>query len=316
MAKNKKKEMDSKKIKINEEELAITKIGEIKDAEQSPFLVIGIFLFLLIFIFFLPNLVGLIKGDSGKNDYGVPSEKEPKNEEPPEEKKEETYYELNDTLKISLEETLSINNFKLENNEIRFTITNNGETRFTFNKKNYFLELYTEENTLLERVILKKATIAKEESLEFSYQATPSTLASAKKIRFVEKEIADYPNIELQKNEANEEVLVCTAEKETITYKFQNQKLQTITDAVNYPFEDNTSYTEALESWKTKAAIYNSTAGMSSMFVDTGVSFVVNTTLDLPNVKIANVDNENYYAYETQAKIIKFEMEARGFTCK
>ena len=53
MEKPKKQKFDTKNIKINEEELSITKIGDMTTAEQSPFLVIGIFITLLVFIFFL-----------------------------------------------------------------------------------------------------------------------------------------------------------------------------------------------------------------------------------------------------------------------
>lgn len=314
MAKKKKQVFDVKKVKINEEELSITKIGEITSGEQSPFLVIGIFLVLLVFIFFLPNLVNLIKGESTKTDYGTPTEKEPEPEEPIE--KEEPYYELSDTLKVSLEETLVLNKFKIENSEIQFTITNNGENRFNFNRKNYFLELYTEENTFLERIILKKVTIPKEESVTFNYTISEVTATNTKKIRFVEKEIADYPNIELTKNDAGEELLVCTRDFETLTYKFQTGKLQTITDVVNNTNKEDASYNEKLEEWKNKVATYNNIGGISSTWIDTGNGFFVNTVLDLEKVKLENIDNENYYAYETEAKIVKFEMEARGFTCK
>lgn len=315
MAKQKKQNDYTKNIKINEEELSITKIGEMTTAEQSPFLVIGIFITLLVFIFFLPSLVNLIKGDTTKTEVSTPSQKEPGSENPPEEK-EETYYEISDSLKITLEETLLVNNFKIENQEIGFTLTNNGETRFNFNRKNYFLEMYTEDNTFLERIILKKDSIPKGESVTFHYPILETTHTNVKKIRLVEKEIADYPNIELEKNEAGEEVLVCTTNTETITYKFQNQNLRTITDVINYPYSEDENYKTKLEEWKIKVAKYNATAGITSMFVDTGVGFVVNTTLDLPNVKIADTENENYYAYETKAKIVKFEMDARGFTCK
>ena len=316
MAKNKKQAFDSKNVKINKEELSITKIGEIRDAEQSPWMVIGIFLFLLVFIFFLPSLVNLIKGDSTRTDPSSPVITEPEDKDQEPSKVEEKYFEIENELKIPLEEKLVINNFSLEQNKIKFMITNNGETRFNFNRKNYFLELYTEEDTLLERVILEKASIGKEESIEFSYELAETTTANAKKIRFVEKEIDDYPNIELQKNEANEELLVCTKDTETITYKFQNGKLQNITDVINETYSDDLSYSEKLESWKTKSASYNNVGGISSTFIDTGVGFFVNTVLDLANVKITNVDNENYYTQETLAKVVKFEMDSRGFTCK
>lgn len=316
MAKNKKQAFDSKNVKINEEELSITKIGELETAEQSPWMVIGIFVALLVFIFCLPSLVTLIKGDSTRTDYASPVTNKPEEKEETPDKVEEKYYEIASDLKVTLEDTLVINNFNLDANSIKFTIQNNGETRFNFNRKNYFLELYTEENTLLERVILEKSTIGKGESVEFTYGISATTAANVKKIRFVLKEIEDYPNIELQKNEANEELLVCTKNSETITYKFQNEKLQNITDVINENYSEDVSYREKLENWKAKSASYNNVGGISSTFIDTGVGFFVNTVLDLANVKIANVQNENYYTYETLAKVVKFEMDSRGFTCR
>ncbi len=316
MPKNKKEKFDSKNVIINKEELSITKIGEMTTSEQNPIFIFFLFGVLLVFIFFLPTIVNYFNKEDEKPDYSVIDNKTGhEKEENPNENEDVVFYTFGESLSIPLEDTLLVQNFHLEGNTLSFTITNKGDSRFHFNQKNYFLETYTEENTLLERVILAKESISKETSVDFSYPILESTAANMKKIRFIEKEIADYPNITLEKNDANEEVLVCTNNKETLTYKFKDQKLFSITDVVNYSLEDN-GYNTKLEEWKNKSALYNTIGGISSTFIEAGNGFIVNTVLDLANAKLNNVNNEHYYSYETLGKVVKFEMEARGFSCK
>ena len=311
MAKKKKETFDTKKVIINQEELAITKIGEIKEAEQNPLFVLLIFACLLAFIFFLPTLVNFFNKDNEKIDYNI--SKEEKEEKKEEEKENPTLSmeEWKENLQIELENSLLLHNFHLGTNEIYFTVTNKLETPFYFNRKNYFLELYSEENMLLERVILNKETIKKEQSINFSYMVSENTITNMKKILFTEKQISDYPNIVLEKNDAGEEILLCEKTKENITYKFQNQKLESITDVYNVSYENSPDYLLNLETWREKAAIYNNFTGVSSTFIDSGVGLI-----DTKNAKIADINREVYYAYETLPKIVKFEMEARGFSCK
>ena len=74
-------------------------------------------------------------------------------------------------------------------------------------------------------------------------------------------------------------------------------------------------YQTKLTLWQNRAASYNNIEGMSSSFISNDTGFIVNTVLDLTNVKESSIDNENYYEYETIAKVVNFEMQARGFSC-
>lgn len=316
MAKNKKNIFDSKNVKINEEELSITKIGEITTSEQNPIFTILLFVILLGFIFVLPTIVNFFNKGEEKPDYSLPTNSETKPNEEEEEKTDFISYDFNEALVIPLEEKITIENFRLEEESISFTIFNNSDSRYNLNERNYFLEIYTEENTLLERVILKKETILKDSSKNYTYKIATNTKNNMKKIMFVEKETTDYPNIELTMNDLKEEILVCTNETETITYKFIEQKLDSITDVVNYPYSQNENYNNTLENWQQRVAIYNNIKGISSTFIDSGIGFIVNTVIDLKEANLNNVNNENYYPYNTIPKIVKFEMDSRGFSCK
>lgn len=311
----KKKKFSYKNLKVNEEELAITKIGEMPNANKSPIFIFFVFGILIVFIFFLPDIVQYIQPeDSTMINNPTSSESNPISEEIIQ--KELVYYDLNDSLSLDLEEGIKADRFKVSNNTLSFRITNNKISKFYFSKRNYFVELYTADKTLLERVILNKDSIAKDNSKDFNYSIKASTATNATKIVFVEKKVEDYPNVILTQNEDALETLTCIKNYETIVYKFKEEKLTSITDTVNYTRSGSElDYQTDLALWQNRVNTYNAIAGMSSSFISNDTGFIVNTVLDLANVKITSVDNVNYYEYGTLAKIVSFEMEARGFSC-
>lgn len=312
----KKEKFNSKKVTISEEELSITKIGELETTEQSPLFVLILFGVILVFIFFLPTIVNLIKAPNEKPDYSLLEKPQENNqEEEPREEPKNSYYQYNDTLSIDLEEKIKINEFALVGNTLSFKVTNANETRFSFQKDNYFLELYSEEDTLLERIYLGDATVSRETDMVLQFALNSNTALYMKKLSFAKKEIADYPNVTLEKNENEEEVLICTKDKETLTYKFQKDKLFSISHVVNYS-STISNYESILNTWQTNSEKLNNMTGITSIFVDAGTGFVVNTTIDTKTAKLNEVENTSYYPNETLAKVVSFEMEARGFSCK
>ena len=312
---NKKKKFSYKNLKVNEEELSITKIGEMPNENKSPIFLVFVFGLLLVFIFFLPEIVSYFSGkDSNLVNNPVVDNKEKSTSD---EKEDIVYYTINDALEINLENGIKLNQFKINNDSISFSVTNSKDVDYNFNKKNYFMELYTEEQTLLERVILEKDSISKKNSKEYSYSLLTSTIAGAKKIVFIEKQVDDYPNITLTKNEAGEQILVCKKDFETLSYTFKEDKLQKITDAVNYARSGNElNYQLDFSLWQSRVNNYNAISGITSTFMSNDTGFMVNTVLDLENVKNSSMDNDTFYKYETLAKVVDFEMKARGFDCK
>jgi hypothetical protein len=256
---SKKNKFDYKNLKINEENLAITKIGEMPNEEKNPLFLLLVFGIFLIFVFFLPNIV---------------------------------------------------------NYTLSFRITNKGDSRFYFNTKNYFIELYNEYNTLLERVIMEKDSISKDSSKDFSYDIASNTALNASRIIFVIKDEEDYPIVNLTTNDSGEEVLTCSKNGEVITYSFKNDNLINITDVLNYSkTSSDLTYQNDLALWQSRVATYNNIDGISSSFVESANGFVVNTVVDVVNAKVSSANNDYYYSSDTEAKVVNFEMEARGFSC-
>ena len=127
---------------------------------------------------------------------------------------------------------------------------------------------------------------------------------------FVNISIDGYPTITLDNN-----TLICTKNYETITYDFLENKLHTINDIINYPYNTDQSYTHNLLTYQNQVSYNNNLSGITATLTEASTGFIVNTILDLINVDMTKLSNNNYYAYETEPKIIKFEMEARGFSC-
>lgn len=91
--------------------------------------------------------------------------------------------------------------------------------------------------------------------------------------------------------------------------------MEAINDVINYS-NQNTNYNVKLEEWKNKVSFYNNTHGVSSTFIETGNSFIVNTIIDLKMTNINTLSNAHYYRLDTEPKVVNFEMESRGFRCK
>ncbi len=311
----KKKKFDNKNIVINEEELSITKIDEINTLNRSPFFVIIFFGIFLVFIFALPNIENFIGKMQEKPDNTVVTNPTNEQESEEEEKKDTTYYTYSEDLSIILEEGITIHHFSTTNNTISFTITNQNDTKYYFSKHNYFLEIYSAENTLLERIILEKDGISKETSVSYTYTILENTATNISKLIFVEKTTDDYPNVVLEESEGNEEKLTCTNNLETLTYIFNNEELNSIKDVMEVS-SDNSSFNELLTTWETLINSYETKSGVNATIYNAGTSFFATIVIDLQNAKLSDLDNSYYYELGTIPKIINFEMESRGFNCQ
>lgn len=308
---DKKVKFDSKNVVVNKEPLAITKIGEIENEEQNPLLFLFIiFAILISFSFFLPNIMSLFN-KSEEDVYNTTPKIEDK--KPVEEKKEDVYYDLSQSLVIKINDNLKMENISFNDKILTFILINNTTNSYNINK-NYFIEFYTENKTLLERVMIKKDNLRKDEGKSYTYEIN-SDVSKIKKIRVVEKEENDYPNVEVTKNDLGEENIVCVKKNDEITYKFKENKLVAITNEIRFNASEP-NYEINKENYQKLNNQYNEKEGIISNFVDFEGGFVFNANLDLKNMKNTNKINSYYYGYDTLAKVVNFEMNAQGFSCK
>jgi len=311
----KKKNVD---IVITDKELTPTIIGKLDTKEKSPILLIFIFIIFIAVAIFLPDITSYVedylngKSSNPKVDNNI--DKDNDKEQNPIEGEELIYYEYGDGLVIP-NELFNVYNILKTDTSISFELSNNTDKEINLNDYKYYLEIYSSDTTLLQRIKISYGSLAAGETKGYIYDLDSNVSTSMTKLLVIEKTTNDYPEVTLEKDADGNGILKCTKNYETITYTFGNDYLISINDIVNYPISINDDYTNTLQSYQVMAATYNNYGGVSSTLINNETGFTFTTLIDLRNASITELKNNNYYDYRTLAKIVKFETESNGYSC-
>lgn len=319
MAKKKKEE-----IVLNKTELVPTTIGVLDKRENGPIVAIVLIILFVVCIFLLPYFNEWLNGVDTvvetPTDTPSPSIDDEPNEDPA---PETQYYPISSDLSIDID-GYSFSSFVIQNNNqtLSYTITNtSGEANY-FETHNYFMELYSGENELLQRIKLSRDDIVG--SSTFTVDIS-SAIANGTVTQVAIKEILveDYPSVSLSTNTAGVSYLTCTKDSQTLTYYFTEQN---DTYALNEIRERTTflntaaDYNATLESYTTLVASLNSVTGITSSLLPTTTGFTYELTLQLGSVTSTTMNryftDSVYYAANTEAKEIAFELESDNYTCQ
>lgn len=292
-------------------------IGELETEKQKG--VFGLIVFFIILIgvtFGLPYIKSYLDNRNAPVEQPVNEPTQNDNEQIPEEE-EIVYYEIdpaNTTFTFNDLKFSEINKESSDDFYLNLTVENQGKTVVDLNK-GYFLELYTAEKTLIERVkIVSSKNISVGEKLNLKLLISENAYNNATLITIDEKTADDYPEVTLSNVENDMNVLTCTDKNSSLKYYFNKDKLQTINDIYEYTNSDVNTFNETLREYTTKAASLNNNEGVSSNIVSTPNSFTMNTQIDLTTANISNL-SANYFAKDTTPDVVKFEMEATRFSC-
>ena len=107
----------------------------------------------------------------------------------------------------------------------------------------------------------------------------------------------------------------CLDENNKIEYTFSNGALISIKNTINYKDRKDGKYLEDYTKYNNISSELNSLGAVSSI-VENAEGFIMNTDIDLNIYQFDKNTNTNYYSLNTKAKIIHFEMNAKGFDCK
>ena len=292
-------------------------IGELEKEKQKG--VFGLIVFFIILIgvtFGLPYIKSYLDNRNAPVEQSVNEPTQNDNEQIPEEE-EIVYYEIdpaNTTFTFNDLKFSEINKESSDDFYLNLTVENQGEKVLDINK-GYFLEIYTAEKTLIERVkIVSSKNISVGEKLNLKLLISENAYNNASLITIDEKTADDYPEVTLSNVENDMNVLTCTDKNSSLKYYFNKDKLQTINDIYEYTNSDVNTFNETLREYTTKAASLNNNEGVSSNIVSTPNSFTMNTQIDLAAANISNL-SANYFAKDTTPDVVKFEMEAMRFSC-
>ncbi|MCI8575041.1 MAG: hypothetical protein HFI09_01070 [Bacilli bacterium] len=312
-----KKKKEVTPVVLSYQELMPSVLGRIDSKEKSNWVVIVLFIVLIVFIIALPTITSYIKGEKqitftpDNSDQKKPTDNTPGHET--------IYYDYSDTLEIPIG-GLNFKNFDIVRKDFSLMIENENEVKNYLVTHALYMELYDEEQTLLQRIKLPNENLSKGNTMDFHFELNVPT-SSIAKIVIEEKKVSDYPAIQLNKETDGTYMLVCSKSEETITYQFDTSgKLYYIMDIVNYS-SSKEDYQMKLMDYRQMSSKYNGLDGVTSNISEVGTGFTSTTTLSLEKIDFENknvkntLDNPAYYGKDTEGKVVYFELSAMNYQC-
>ena len=313
MAKRKTKEP----IVIDKTPLKATSLGNLETKENGPLVAILWVGLLVVCIISLPYIADFAQNYQNNKIIDTPTKKPDHtsdNNTQGEITKDQTIYNFEKNLVIT-ENKFNLSDFSVANNVLTFKITNVGGDVDYFKKHNYFVELFNDDKTLLQRIKFDGITINKSKTITLNVDTVSFT-----KISFIEKDVKDYPNVTL-KTVSEIPTLTCQNKDLKVIYTFstdEDNKLKTI--ETNYSYAStNKDYEQMLSRYETYATSYNSLGGVKATLIPINTGFTFKVNIDLATIPEASYTStftdKYYYSLDTEAKIVAFELKTSGFTC-
>ena len=309
------------KVILDKTELMPTTIGTLETKENGPIVVILIIVFFGLCIIVLPYASTLIQRiNDGEVSINKPDTKQPSSDDTTNDTKEEIEYQkLTTSLSFSIDK-YTFNNFVLDSSKgtLSFKVTNAGGDVNMFVKNNYYVELFTSDKKLLQRVKMDNKAVSNTETFTLNVSnALKSETAKLIIIRSISKD--EYTQVTVSNNK-----LTCTLGSTTLNYTFktdENKKylLTNIEEKITVN-SSSSNYEDKLSEYTTRNNTLDKITGVSTDILPTTNGFSYTESIDLGLIDNTNMNKyfkgQEYYALNTEAKVIAFELTASNYNCK
>lgn len=305
-----------KQIVISEEELVPTTLAVVQDKKKAS--IFGILWIFVIFVIFVAGVLYLPEISAYINSYlnpevvvpNTPSNDAKKNDDTKDETSVKEYKIAND-LEIT-EESFKISNFNIENNTIKFKITNLTSEVLELKDAHYFVNLYSDNKKLLQRIYLQDILSPNSET-DSSYELNDTMTTTISLVKILENE---YPSHIVNVTEEGIATMTCTNNKnyEKLEYILNSNKVY-VTNLIYEVSTSDPNFNNLYNNYQISKATYNNIGGVSSNITLENGILKFKTTINLSNVKNDAMNLKSIYSYGTDAKVIYFEMTASGYTC-
>ncbi len=303
-----------KQIVISEEELVPTTLAVVQDKKKAN--VFGMIWIFIIFIIFIAGVIYLPEISAYINSYLNPDVVVPNTPSKDNKKEDDTQddtsvkeYTITNELEIA-EESFKISNFNIENNTIKFKITNLTSEVLELKDAHYFINLYSDNKKLLQRIYLQDI-ISPSSEADATYDLSDSSASIISLVKISEEE---YPSHIVTVPEEGVATLTCTKNYEKVEYLLNNNKVY----VTNLLYEVNTTdanFNNLYNNYQALQTTYNNIEGVSSNITLENGLLSFKTIINLSSVKSDTLNLKTIYPFGTDAKVIYFEMTASGYTC-
>lgn len=303
-----------KQIVISEEELVPTTLAVVQDKKKAN--VFGMIWIFIIFIIFIAGVIYLPEISAYINSYLNPDVVVPNTPSKDNKKEDDTQddtsvkeYTITNELEIA-EESFKISSFNIENNTIKFKITNLTSEVLDLKDEHYFINLYNDSKKLLQRIYLQDI-ISPSSEADATYDLSDSSASIISLVKISEEE---YPSHIVTVPEEGVATLTCTKNYEKVEYLLNNNKVY----VTNLLYEVNTTdanFNNLYNNYQALQTTYNNIEGVSSNITLENGLLSFKTIINLSSVKSDTLNLKTIYPFGTDAKVIYFEMTASGYTC-
>lgn len=294
--------------------LQATTIGIIKENKYGWIGTIILFALFLGIVFYLPDLLDIYNKYFGP-DNTVPPIVAPNNTtgddnttiEAPERNVEK--YTLDEKKSFELGK-FSVKNVRVFGGEFSYKITNKTSAELDMSSLNYFFEFYDKYGKVLQTIFVT-GRIPKDETITYTHAIKNASDIDKYSLSIIEEEYYTYYDLPIDENK--EGMFTCAADNRRITYTFQDEKLKNIADNISYSSEKE-DYAEKMDEYQALVDKYRDRKGVSPSLdiSDEGLTYIL--LIDY-NLLEGLLDNDEYFPVNTSPRVVKFKLEALGYSC-
>ncbi len=307
-------------VSLEQNELTPVTIGAFESRKKSS---IGIVIIIALFglaMVFLPEISSklneLLNPASPINPPTTPKPVAPSETEDPDTNEETKFYPFSEGLEIKGEE-INLSDFELDKEEgiLKYSVINASNTYQDIEALNYYLEIYTSEKVLIERVkLVHELNLASGAFKTVNSSISKEGASSLDYLVLVKKSTSDYPPVNLANTEEGGATLTCTKEHEKAVYKFIDSKLTEMSHEYRYE-NSNEDYLEVSEEAKKESSSINNKSGITSTYFEYEGGFNITSVVNLNEASRGYIFHADTFKLDTEPKVVKFEMEAQNFKC-
>ena len=306
---NKKNNSDA----FNSEEKVLYEIQPEK--EGNPIVVLAFFALLIVFVIILP----IISKNSSIFQFNPPVN----NDGSTVEKEEDEKYSLHSSsirIKIGdLEFANFVDSKTVDTYSITFTMTNNAQTPYMFDKK-YYIVFYDDNDSVVYRALIHSyEAIGALGAQEVNLVLTKKAFEKATKFNIEEISTSRYPAVDLIETEGEYKVLTCNYQNDEMKYYFMDNKLSRIQETYRETRDSSLNYEKNLTIYQGISERNKSVEGFNSTFVEDGNYFTMLNEFnlkDITDINLSNLHEYRYFKYNESKDIVAFEVEAQGYQCR
>lgn len=292
-------------------------IGELrKDKIGRPILVAELFVIILIVMISLPFISSMLDNENSslyKLFHGTPAKVTPQPVTKSEYSDGKVKQPLNSQTSMKYN-SLILKKFILSGDKINVTLSSyNGV--LNLDEEAYYLNLYSSSDNLLAHIKLIGEYDNSEKQVVLTSSGLSFNTDMSYKGMVVEMQDRDYPDVSMSTDESGVGSITCKRDNRTIEYIFKNNYLIGIKDnvIVKVSSQETTDYLNLKRIYDEKASTLGNVA-TNEEGVD---GFTFNANMDLENYRIPNtIKDYEYYALDTEAKVIHYAETGKGFDCE